>query len=164
MQKRITYRWFQNNLYNTTQQQNPGGLSHGNPLSGAMFSLKVRTWFVSKSANSSPLKMDGWNTILSYWVSAYFQGCLLLVSGRVTSTLQVSSFWRLPSFSRIWASPGHRGALDQRFQGWSAFSRQGRYVRETQEVFLEGTYVPGSKLPLFPYNRGWSSTQVRRGL
>ena len=21
------------------------------------------------------------------------------------------------------------------------------------------TYVPGSKLPLFPYNRGWSSTQ-----
>ena len=25
-------------------------------------------------------------------------------------------------------------------------------------------YEPGSKLPLFPYNRGWSSTQVRRGL
>ena len=25
-------------------------------------------------------------------------------------------------------------------------------------------YVPGSKLPLFPYNRGLSSTQVRRGL
>ena len=24
--------------------------------------------------NSSPLKMDAWNTILSYWVSAYFQG------------------------------------------------------------------------------------------
>ena len=24
--------------------------------------------------NSSPLQMDGWNTILSYWVSAYFQG------------------------------------------------------------------------------------------
>ena len=24
--------------------------------------------------NSSPLRMDGWNTILSYWVSAYFQG------------------------------------------------------------------------------------------
>ena len=24
--------------------------------------------------NSSPRKMDGWNTILSYWVSAYFQG------------------------------------------------------------------------------------------
>ena len=31
-----------------------------------------------------PLKMDGWNTILSYWgVKAYFQGLLLLVSGRV---------------------------------------------------------------------------------
>ena len=25
-------------------------------------------------------------------------------------------------------------------------------------------YVPGSKLPLRPYNRGWSSTQVRGGL
>ena len=24
--------------------------------------------------NELPLKMDGWNTILSYWVSAYFQG------------------------------------------------------------------------------------------
>ena len=24
--------------------------------------------------------------------------------------------------------------------------------------------VPGSKLPLFPYGRGWSSTQFRRGL
>ena len=27
--------------------------------------------------------MDGWNTILSYWVEAYFQGFLLLVSARV---------------------------------------------------------------------------------
>ena len=26
------------------------------------------------------------------------------------------------------------------------------------------SYVLGSKLPIFPYNRGWSSTQVRRGL
>ncbi len=26
--------------------------------------------------------MDGWNTSLSYWVSAYFQGRWLLVSGR----------------------------------------------------------------------------------
>ncbi len=33
--------------------------------------------------NSSPLEMDGWNTILSYWVSAYFEGRLLLVPGRV---------------------------------------------------------------------------------
>ena len=27
-----------------------------------------------KLTASSPLKMDGWNAILSYWVSAYFQG------------------------------------------------------------------------------------------
>ncbi len=30
--------------------------------------------------------MDGWNTILSYWVLAYFQVLLLLVSGRVGFT------------------------------------------------------------------------------
>ena len=35
----------------------------------------------------SHLKMDGWNTILSYWVSAYFQGRLLLVSGRVLHSI-----------------------------------------------------------------------------
>ncbi len=29
--------------------------------------------------NSSHLKMDGWNTILTYWVSAYFQGRKTLV-------------------------------------------------------------------------------------
>ena len=33
--------------------------------------------------NSSHLKMDGWNTIVSFWGPAYFQGLLLLVSGRV---------------------------------------------------------------------------------
>ncbi len=27
--------------------------------------------------------MDGWNTIVSFWVSAYFQVLWLLVSGRV---------------------------------------------------------------------------------
>ncbi len=31
----------------------------------------------------SPVKLDGWNTSLSYWVSAYFQGLWLLVSGSV---------------------------------------------------------------------------------
>ena len=32
--------------------------------------------------NSSPLKMDGWNTILSYW-GCLFSGAKMLVSGRV---------------------------------------------------------------------------------
>ena len=31
----------------------------------------------------SHLKMDGWKTSLSFWVSAYFQVLLLLVSGSV---------------------------------------------------------------------------------
>ena len=33
--------------------------------------------------NSSHLKIDGWNTILSFWVTAHFQGLLLLVFGSV---------------------------------------------------------------------------------
>ena len=43
--------------------------------------------------------MDGWNTSLSYWVSAYFQGLWPLVSGRV-SPLN----WRLAR--RDWTSTG----------------------------------------------------------
>ena len=43
----------------------------------------MAVWVTLPKTNSSPLQMDGWNTILSYWVSAYFQGRLLLVSGRV---------------------------------------------------------------------------------
>ena len=36
---------------------------------------------------TQPLKMDGWKTILSYWVSAYFTGAnLLLVFGSVPPT------------------------------------------------------------------------------
>ena len=35
------------------------------------------------ATNSSHLKIDGWETSLSFWVSAYFQVLLLLVSGRV---------------------------------------------------------------------------------
>ena len=34
----------------------------------------------------SPLKMDGWNTSLSFWVSAYFQVRWLLVLGRVSKS------------------------------------------------------------------------------
>ena len=40
--------------------------------------------FTLPETNSSPLKMDGWNMILSYRDSAYFQVRLLLVSGRVS--------------------------------------------------------------------------------
>ena len=36
--------------------------------------------------NSSPLKMDGWKTILSFWFPAYFQGqtcCYIVLGSRV---------------------------------------------------------------------------------
>ena len=42
-----------------------------------------KCWFTLPETNSSHLKMDGWNTIVSFWGPAYFQGRLLLVSGRV---------------------------------------------------------------------------------
>ncbi len=51
--------------------------------------------------------MDGWNKILSYWVSAYFQGLLLLVLGRVFKG--ISSFQGQPyktpnpeSLKKVW--------------------------------------------------------------
>ena len=59
----------------------------------------------SLKTNSSPLKMDGWKMILSFWVSAYFQGLLLLVSGRVK--LKIS---KIKDFGELFAdflSHGH---------------------------------------------------------
>ena len=41
--------------------------------------------------NSSPLKIDGWKMILSFWVSAYFHGLWLLASGSVQVFL--CPFW-----------------------------------------------------------------------
>ena len=44
-----------------------------------------------KGTASLHLRMDGWNTIVSFWgVWAYFQGRLLLVSGRVDDFLDSS--------------------------------------------------------------------------
>ena len=52
-----------------------------------------------KLTASLPLKMDGWNTSLSYWVSAYFQGRWLLVSGRIPPN-PVTNPMRLEIFQR----------------------------------------------------------------
>ena len=44
--------------------------------------------------------MDGWNTIVSFWGPAYFQGLLLLVSGRVVdfdATCRYIHTWVAPS-------------------------------------------------------------------
>ena len=51
--------------------------------------------------NSSPLKMDGWKAILSFWGPAYFQRLWLLVSGRLHSFGSSHHSWRQqfhPSF------------------------------------------------------------------
>ncbi len=44
-----------------------------NVFQPAMFVLRQGI-IILPETNSSPLKMDGWNTILSYWGPAYFQG------------------------------------------------------------------------------------------
>ena len=55
---------------------------------------------VVPETNSSHLEMDGWNTILSFWGPAYFQGLWLFVSGNVTNFC----LHRAPcSTSAIWA-------------------------------------------------------------
>ena len=41
--------------------------------------------------NITPQKIDGWKTILSSWVLAYFHGRLLLVSGKVYNHMFFSS-------------------------------------------------------------------------
>ena len=40
----------------------------------AKFSEKMPPQVTLPETNSSPPKMDGWNTILSFWGPAYFQG------------------------------------------------------------------------------------------
>ena len=46
-------------------------------------SLEIHRSPTLPETNSLHPKMDGWNTIVSFWVSAYFQVLWLLVSGRV---------------------------------------------------------------------------------
>ncbi len=51
--------------------------------------------FTLPETNGSPLKMDGWNTILSYWVSAYFQGlCHVSFREGIWFDFVVRSSWR----------------------------------------------------------------------
>ena len=91
--------WFNWTSGDATSSHGPMG--HKTDKNGWMTLYRKTTL---PETNSSPLKMDGWNTILSYWVSAYFQGRLLLNFGRV-------SFWsfkgqvlplNLSSFERRW--------------------------------------------------------------
>ena len=56
-----------------------GSESHG--IESVKNIKKSRT--TTPETNSSPLKMDGWKMILSFWGPAYFQVLLLLVSGKL---------------------------------------------------------------------------------
>ena len=46
--------------------------------------------YTPPETNSSPLKMDGWNTSLSYWGFGLFSGAKMLVSGRVDVSLMIA--------------------------------------------------------------------------
>ncbi len=52
------------------------------PLVSGILFISWKFYLPSLKLTLSPLKMDGWNTILSYWVSAHFQGREMFVSGR----------------------------------------------------------------------------------
>ena len=61
--------------------------------------LLTRREIPSLKLRFSPLQMDGWNTILSYWVSAYFQGlCTCEFQGGGTpihfTSSHVRFFWK----------------------------------------------------------------------
>ena len=59
----------------------------GNQKSGSPNQLRLVVNALPET-NSSHLKMDGWNTIVSFWGPAYFQVRLLLVSGSVSYYLR----------------------------------------------------------------------------
>ena len=61
---------------------------------------KGRVWHSLKL--TYPLKMDGLKTILSFWGPAYFQGLLLLVSGRLIQNLTLRFSKLCPSLAYFW--------------------------------------------------------------
>ena len=99
--------------------------------------------------------MDGWNTILSYWDSAYFQVLWPLVSGRV-SPLN----WRLAR--RDWTSTGSvsKGGFGGFFGNppkfgdeqrcWGVFQIIFKKVDNFEDVFLTRIYCLGDFLWILP--------------
>ena len=57
------------------------GYPHLHVFAGCSFRRLVH----SLKLTFSPLKIDSWNTILSFWGPAYFQELVLLVLGRVST-------------------------------------------------------------------------------
>ena len=72
---------------------------------------------------TSPLKMDGWNTILYYWVSAYFQG--RTVSFREGNINMPSDSIRDLLIPKRWRSPTtfEFGSLNHPKKGTSRIAR-----------------------------------------
>ena len=56
---------------------------------------RVSTKLPSLKLTVSHLKMDAWNTIVSFWVPAYFQGCVCFGEGNSGVFLDLLHTWNL---------------------------------------------------------------------
>ena len=56
---------------------------------------RVSTKLPSLKLTVSHLKMDAWNTIVSFWVPAYFQGCVCFREGNCGVFLDLLHTWNL---------------------------------------------------------------------
>ena len=108
---------------------------------------------------------DDWEHWSIRWPSGFFFWLALPVGNEGPSTFTLVYWGFIPSFptkgQRVFAFSGPK-EIHKLMQPW--FGPQGSSRKNGRGgwwvVSVEiGWYVPGSKLPLFPYNRGWSSTQ-----
>ena len=70
--------------------------------------------FHPRKFNSSPLKNDGWKTILSFWVSAYFEGRTVKFMGCIVFFFKALLEPQKPEISGPWkvdAVPVYRSVV-----------------------------------------------------
>ena len=92
----------------------------------------------------SHLKMDGWNTIVSFWGPAYFQGLLLLVSGRVFQPTH-----QLFSNELYWTIFGHLQTSSNNIEyrmGFSVFPNYLRTMFQGDFAFSASVFISKSIL------------------
>ena len=102
----------------------------------------------------SPLKMDGWNTILSYWVLAYFQVLLLMA--------EIPNNYRLDVWNPINNGINYQPQLDfspdfshQQYVSFEVFIK-----KITSETFFFSWLAPARQFGSHRFSRmGWGWTQ-----
>ena len=92
------------NLYMAWHPNGPHPLALKNSYPFDMWKSSEKVPGTLKLTVSLHLKMDGWNTIVSFWGPAYFQGRLLLVSGSVLFLDVCGDASFSPFSSVVWSS------------------------------------------------------------